>query len=606
MRMAPKRRVRGVAKAKAAAGGRVRMARPAAVVAPRGPGRVRMRPAMAPRGGGQADPWEDGQTMELLKVPQVHLLPGSSLVLEEANYYGKNVKVAGKVRGLIDEEDRKYLMMHLHGTDSEEVLKTYTGDPTLQFKVHLCKSDCDLAESGERVLHCKKGRKEKMAREEAWVRSLEGVLPAAPPVGPMERLARRSAAMWGPGADLMNGPGREPEKEEEKEEKKEKEEKEEDGGGKNFERQETQQGCSKGTSSPVRRNRLGSERSSPATSHEKGSKVCVQKEGQEQYEQRRIGELIYQFEQRRGERDGDRGSLSGAVASKGTIPKIPRSSSNGGIAIHAEGPSLGSRRRRRRLSGEANGDLVLSERVGKTGSGPTGPGATQCGYGGGRHIEGKASHSFGRPHSKNEVTGGGAAWCSLGRSSTTRNPNSRNQHDHSQRRASDGHPGESSRSKGEMVSAECPQPRRERCEERRPERKGKELERRQASGERRQEGGWPPEGGRQEMKEVHGVQVGPSGPGGEKPEEKAGGIPLVGAFSLQSVGEGSKYMARPTWVPSPTLGPPNFPPKLADVSAVEPVQADSDRVPFQNPGQAVGSAEVDGSSEGKKKERMRS
>ena len=175
--MAPKRAMRAAPKAKAKGKAKARpkrLARPAAA-----PGRVApriRRPARRAADGGE-DAWDQGQIMPLCRVSLDQLRPGTSLVCEEAEFFGAKTKIAGEVIASQWEGDERYLQMKPTGTNSEGVLRSYTQDATMPFRLHLCKAQCDKAESGDRMIHAIRGRKRKDADEEMWVTSLEGVGP---------------------------------------------------------------------------------------------------------------------------------------------------------------------------------------------------------------------------------------------------------------------------------------------------------------------------------------------------------------------------------------------------------------------------------------------
>lgn len=136
--------------------------------------------------------------MPLHRVSLDLLTPGSLLVAEEAEYFGAKTKVAAVIERVEVDAEEKYLVVRPTGTDSEGILRVFTGNPSTPFRAHLCRVNCDKMETGDRVLHIHRGRQGKLAEEEAWVRSLEGVGRAARP-GPeedqLQGLRERAEAM---------------------------------------------------------------------------------------------------------------------------------------------------------------------------------------------------------------------------------------------------------------------------------------------------------------------------------------------------------------------------------------------------------------------------
>lgn len=178
---------------------------------------------------GQAVAWGQGHLMPLHRVSLDELRCGSSLVVEEAEYFGARLKVAGTIQRIEAEAEEKYLAMALTGTDSEEVLKVYTLDPRVPFRLHLCSNQCDRMESGDHLIHGIRGRTSNDMGEPAWVTSLVGVVPPLAPVDQLRDLRQRALDV-GPGPAPGHAGGVQPvggddKSEEEKEKKKAKKKK---------------------------------------------------------------------------------------------------------------------------------------------------------------------------------------------------------------------------------------------------------------------------------------------------------------------------------------------------------------------------------------------
>lgn len=194
--MAPKAKVKAKAKAKAAA--RVRH-RPAMAAAGHRRGLLRMRRPAVAVPGDQEVAWGLGHLTPLHRVSLDDMRLGSLLVLEEAEYFGAKVRLAGNLRKVEVEPGEKYLMIHPTGTDSEDILKVFTSDPGIPFRIHVCQAQCDKMETGDRLLHADRGRLGQDVGEPAWVHSLEGV---GHPVAPGDQLhgLRQRALLVDPGS----------------------------------------------------------------------------------------------------------------------------------------------------------------------------------------------------------------------------------------------------------------------------------------------------------------------------------------------------------------------------------------------------------------------
>lgn len=68
--------------------------------------------------GGQVVAWDQGYLMFLHRVSLDDLRPGSSVVLEEAEYFGAKLMIAGVILKTEAEMEEKYVMIRATGTDS--------------------------------------------------------------------------------------------------------------------------------------------------------------------------------------------------------------------------------------------------------------------------------------------------------------------------------------------------------------------------------------------------------------------------------------------------------------------------------------------------------
>ena len=114
--MLPKAKVKAKAKAKAHP-----LRRPAALRRRRD----LRRPAQADAG---VSPWRQGLVVRAGEVDLADVRPGSCLVAEEADYFGAQCKIAGKIKRLEVEQGDTFLYLRARGTDSEELLKMHTRD----------------------------------------------------------------------------------------------------------------------------------------------------------------------------------------------------------------------------------------------------------------------------------------------------------------------------------------------------------------------------------------------------------------------------------------------------------------------------------------------
>ena len=178
---------------------------------------VLRRPAMAPGGGARdamrrpshreeaQDPWEAGLVVPLHTVPAGKLVPGCSLVLTEADYFGAVIKAAGVIRKVEADHQSSHAYLRLTGTDHEGVLKMHTSQQDPLFRVHICPADCGRLESGDLFIHGLKGRKGRNQGDEPWTTNL--VTPPREEVDELAALRARGARQKEGGEDLGAEPG---------------------------------------------------------------------------------------------------------------------------------------------------------------------------------------------------------------------------------------------------------------------------------------------------------------------------------------------------------------------------------------------------------------
>lgn len=189
--MAPKAKVKAKAKGKAKMApmralrkAKARVLRPAGG---RGKARpVRHRPAAGPQVALTRDEalrlWTSGHTLSLRDVPLEELMKDPEIVLEDARYFHKEGKLAGRIIGVANQHPHLYLRVSPTGTTHEEVLRIQSGSPSLVLRVHVCPQGCAMEEVAEDLLHGVRVRKQKhITVEEPWTMNLEKAAPAEVP-----------------------------------------------------------------------------------------------------------------------------------------------------------------------------------------------------------------------------------------------------------------------------------------------------------------------------------------------------------------------------------------------------------------------------------------
>ena len=189
------------------------------------PGRgVRRRPAARE---GERSPWEDGAELPLHLVPLDLFQPGSCLVVSEGDYYGAPVKLAGQILRVERDRNGAHILLRCTGTDSEQVLRTFTSAKDTPFRLHVCPEGCGRQESGDFYVHAVRGRQGRADGEEGWVNSLDG--PATGGPDEMAGLRKREQELLqarhpqqGEAVEAPDGEGKDPAPEKKKKEKKKK------------------------------------------------------------------------------------------------------------------------------------------------------------------------------------------------------------------------------------------------------------------------------------------------------------------------------------------------------------------------------------------------
>ena len=212
---APKRRVRHIGKA---------LIRPAAAVQG-----VLKRPAK--RGAAQ-DPgvkvlelWDRGEEVNVSEMQVHELLKDPLVVAENAVYYHKNCKVAGKILRVNLGSPHDFLTLEVTGTTSDSLLQHLSADQGSTCRAHICDENCNGEEVADDLLHIQKIRRLKVSGDEGWTKNLEKVLPLAPE-DELRQLRMREAERRGAHqGTTVEVPGEKEEDKTEKEEKTSKKEK---------------------------------------------------------------------------------------------------------------------------------------------------------------------------------------------------------------------------------------------------------------------------------------------------------------------------------------------------------------------------------------------
>ena len=221
-----KAKVKAAAKAKGAAKAKAK----ARVRAMRILGVGLRRPARSkeePRSRTADEKWKRGEEVGAGELYPLALEEGTMVAVTQGMYYLKECKIAGKVLGVDIRGGSVYAKMALSGTDNESLLKAHSGDPRMEFRVHLCNSQCNAQEVADTLVHARKMRRiDDMEKEAGWTTNLQKVLPAEEE-DELKALRERGREA-GLGVEVGGGaPGeqREGKKKEKKEAKKKKEKK---------------------------------------------------------------------------------------------------------------------------------------------------------------------------------------------------------------------------------------------------------------------------------------------------------------------------------------------------------------------------------------------
>ena len=194
--MAPKAKakVKAKAAAKAAAKGKAMAAprvrrRPAAHVVlpppqPRGILRrargTLKRPGASPGIGMDQDAlarWKAGDTIQGHQLGLEHYLTEGALVVEKGSYYQQPCRIAGILKGVSMSGNMPMLRMKPEGTDSEAILATQSGQPQMEFRIHVCGEGCNGEVVHDDIIHAEKVRKHRGEGEEGWTSNLKQQVP---------------------------------------------------------------------------------------------------------------------------------------------------------------------------------------------------------------------------------------------------------------------------------------------------------------------------------------------------------------------------------------------------------------------------------------------
>ena len=225
---APKAKAKGHPKAKAkGAARRLRMAlhRPAAAVAA-----VRRRPAARLGNGGEGEDaqevWKQGGEVDANKMEMRDLLQEPLVSIDNATYFHKNCKVAGKILGVNVGHPHSFLVIEPKGTTSDSLLQYLTGAADVRCRGHLCDAGCNSEEVADDIIHVKRLRRVKAGEEEGWMQNLEKILPM-PEDELRELRVRERERREDPGGEVGAEKKTEKEAKESKKEKKDKKKKKE-------------------------------------------------------------------------------------------------------------------------------------------------------------------------------------------------------------------------------------------------------------------------------------------------------------------------------------------------------------------------------------------
>ena len=174
--------------------------RPAAAV-PRVP--ARRRP------GANRDRDDSGAGGNVKKLGALNLSGLQSLgtiVLKKGKYYGREVELCGKVRGIRAERNEVFIDIEVKATKDDELLRVYTGKPDRMAVIHVCTDACTETLTGEDLIHGREYEEVDLAGD-AWFTNLEAVVAPAEDEDELQRLRNAQREL---GGEAPRGGGRSP------------------------------------------------------------------------------------------------------------------------------------------------------------------------------------------------------------------------------------------------------------------------------------------------------------------------------------------------------------------------------------------------------------
>lgn len=178
-KVAPRPGAKAKGKAKAKAGGRAR---------------ARGDPKRRGKGLGvfDSEKFQGGEEVLARSVPAEEWKDGLRLAVTQGSYWEEPILVAGVVKSLKIEGEKRSLELRVKGTQSEALLRWLGGHPGQPVVVDLCTSDCGKV-SKDGLVHAEKVKVWTKENQESWMENMEDV--EKTPVDELEELRRRSEAL---------------------------------------------------------------------------------------------------------------------------------------------------------------------------------------------------------------------------------------------------------------------------------------------------------------------------------------------------------------------------------------------------------------------------
>ena len=117
-------------------------------------------------------PLEDVKVKKFSSVDARRFASLRGVYLPTARYYGREVKVAGLVKGVKTEDGQWYMELEVSGTRDEELLRILSGRRDKVLSVHLCEEECRQQLSDELLVHAMEFEEVTLG-EEGWMKNLK-------------------------------------------------------------------------------------------------------------------------------------------------------------------------------------------------------------------------------------------------------------------------------------------------------------------------------------------------------------------------------------------------------------------------------------------------